>query len=141
MLCSSKNNRRPDKQLQSRLISLAYALVLLTINVILFLLWPEYRIYLIFAMLLISSMCIYLTLKTISDGEAAMTYGGFANEIIKNEFKAKRIENSLLETVIENERAKDLFKQDCVFKFLERNLADGKATKRRFIRSKPPAKT
>lgn len=129
MLCSSKNNRRPDKQLQSRLISLAYALVLLTINVILFLLWPEYRIYLIFAMLLISSMCIYLTLKTISDGEAAMTYGGFANEIIKNEFKAKRIENSLLETVIENERAKDLFKQDCVFKFLERNLADGKSNK------------
>lgn len=129
MLCSSKNNRRPDKQLQSRLISLAYALVLLTINVILFLLWPEYRIYLIFAMLLISSMCIYLTLKTISDGEAAMTYGGFANEIIKNEFKAKRIENSLLETVIENERAKDLFKQDCVFKFLERNLADGKNNK------------
>ena len=44
MLCSSKNNRRPDKQLQSRLLSLAYALVLLTINVILFLLWPEYRI-------------------------------------------------------------------------------------------------
>ena len=80
-------------------------------------------------MLLISSLCIYLTLKTISDGEAAMTYGGFANEILKNEMQAKRIENSRLETIIENERAKDLFKQDCVFKFLESNLADGKSNK------------
>ena len=58
-----------------------------------------------------------------------MTYGGFANEILRNEFQAKRIENSRLETIIENERAKDLFKQDCVFKFLESNLADGKSNK------------
>ena len=129
MLCSSKNNHRPDKKLQSRLISLAYTLVFLTINIILFLLWPEYQLYLIFSMLLISSLCIYLTLKTISDGETAMTYGGFANEILRNEFQAKRIENSRLETIIENERAKDLFKQDCVFKFLESNLADGKSNK------------
>ena len=129
MLCSSKNNHRPDKKLQSRLISLAYALVFLTINIILFLLWPEYQLYLIFSMLLISSLCIYLTLKTISDGEAALTYGGFANEILHNENEAKRIENSRLETIIENEKSKDLFKQDCVFKFLESNLAEGKSNK------------
>lgn len=80
-------------------------------------------------MLLISSLCIYLTLKTISDGEAALTYGGFANEILHNENEAKRIENSRLETIIENEKSKDLFKQDCVFKFLESNLAEGKSNK------------
>lgn len=129
MLCSSKNNLRPDKQLRNRLVSLAYSLVGLIVNIIMFLLWPQYGLYFIISLLLISSICIYLTLKTISDGETAMTYGGFANEILTNSTYAQRIENSLLETVIENELAKDLFKQDCVFKFLERNLAEGKNNK------------
>ena len=134
MLCSSKNNRRPDKQLQSRLISLAYALVLLTINVILFLLWPEYRIYLIFAMLLISSMCIYLTLKTISDGEAAMTYGGFANEIIKNDFKARRIDNAAGEPVIQNDVARELLKNEPILEYLEKQLSENRLNKAAFYR-------
>ena len=129
MLCNSKNNLRPDKQLRKRLITLAYTLVSLVLNIILFLLWPEYSLYFIFSLLIISSICIYLTIKTISAGETAMSYGGFANEILKNNFIAQRIENSLLETVIDNEPAKDLFKQDCVFKFLERNLAEGKNNK------------
>ncbi len=129
MLCSSKNNLRPDKQLRNRLVSLGYSFVCLTINIVLFLLWPQYSLYLTFSLLLISSLCIYLTIKTISDGETAMSYGGFANEILKNSFLAQRIENSLLETVIENELSKDLFKHDCVFKFLEQNLAEGKNNK------------
>ena len=129
MLCNSKNNLRPDKQLRNRLISLAYALVCLIINIIMFLLWTEYSLYFILSLLLISSICIYLTLKTISDGETAMTYGGFANEIIKNNIYSQRIENSLLETIIENELSKDLFKHDCVFKFLEQHLAEGKNNK------------
>ena len=95
MLCSSKNNLRPDKQLRNRLVSLAYSLVGLIINIIMFLLWPQYGLYLISSLLLISSVCIYLTLKTISDGETAMTYGGFANEILTNSTYAQRIENSL----------------------------------------------
>ncbi len=129
MLCNSKNNLRPDKQLRNRLISLAYALVCLIINIIMFLLWTEYSLYFILSLLFISSICIYLTLKTINDGETAMTYGGFANEILKNSIYSQRIENSLLETIIENELSKDLFKNDCVFKFIEQHLAEGKNNK------------
>ena len=64
MLCSSKINNRPDKLLQSRLISLAFSLVGLTAVLILFFLYPEYHLYLIALSALLASLCLILTLKT-----------------------------------------------------------------------------
>lgn len=124
MLCNLKNNRRPDKELQKKLVSLAYGLVFLTFSVILFLLYPQYQISLIIALLLSSSVCLYLTIKTIGTAEEAMSYGGFANEIIRNGFEARRIENSHFEPVLQNEAAKDLLNYDSALNFFAANLSD-----------------
>lgn len=134
MLCSSKNNHRPDKLLQSKLISLAFALVLLTIAIICFFLYPEYHLYLIGLTALLTSTALVLTIKTLDAGEQAISYGGFANEIIRNDFKAKRIENALGEAVIQNDPAKELIKNLSVLAFLEQYLADTPTDKTAFYR-------
>lgn len=129
MLCSSKTNHRPDKLLQKRLVSLAYSLVCLTIALILLLMYPQYSLYFTILLLFIGAFCLSLTIKTISAGEEAMSYGGFANEIIRNDEIARRIENVLGEPVIENERSRDLFKNQTVISFLTEHLSDGKINK------------
>lgn len=129
MLCSSKTSHRPDKLLQKRLVSLAYALIGLTAALILLLVYPQYSLYFTILLLLIGALCLSLTIKTISAGEEAMSYGGFANEIIRKDEVAKRIENVLGEAVIENERSKELFKNQTVISFLAEHLSDGKMNK------------
>ena len=129
MLCSSKTSHRPDKLLQKRLVSLAYALIGLTAALILLLVYPQYSLYFTILLLLIGALCLSLTIKTISAGEKAMSYGGFANEIIRKDEVAKRIENVLGEAVIENERSKELFKNQTVISFLAEHLSDGKMNK------------
>ncbi len=134
MLCSSKINNRPDKLLQSCLIKLAFSLVALTTSIIFFFLYPEHYLYFIGSTVIITCWSLLLTIKTLDAGEAAISYGGFANEIIRNDFKAKRIENSLGESIIQNEPAKELFKNKKILDFLERHLADGNANKASFYR-------
>ena len=134
MLCSSKINNRPDKQLQSCLIKLAFALVFLTTAIILFFLYPEHHLYLVGATTLLTSYCLIATIKTLDAGEAAISYGGFANEIIRNDFEIRRIENPSGETIIQNDPAKDLLKNDTVLSFLERYLAEGPSNKAAFYR-------
>ena len=51
MLCSLRTPR-PDKLLQKRLIWLAYALIGLTVALVLFLMYPEYRLLLVFTFIL-----------------------------------------------------------------------------------------
>lgn len=134
MLCSSKINSRPDKLLQSCLIKLAFALVLLTTAIILFFLYPEYHLYLVGITALLTSYCLLTTIKTLDAGEAAISYGGFANEIIRNDFKVRRIENPAGEAVIQNDPAKELLKTGTALNFLERYLAEGPANKAAFYR-------
>ena len=134
MLCNSKINNRPDRFLQNRLILLSFSLVLLTIAVILFFIYPQYNLYLILLTVALTSSCIILTIKTLSAGEEAISYGGFVNEVIKNDFKAKRIENSLGEAIIENEPAKELLKKNMILSFLEEHLGEGTANKIAFYR-------
>ncbi len=134
MLCNSKINKRPDKLLQSRLIKLAFSLVLLSIVVVLFFVYPEYYLQLFALTILITSYCLMSAIKTLDAGEEAITYGGFANELIKNDFRAYRVENSLRESILQNEPAKDLFKQDNVLFFLEQHLAENLTNKPAFYR-------
>ncbi len=129
MLCNSKINNRPDKQLQSCLIQLAFALVALTVLIILFFLYPEYYLYLVASCALCACYCLLLTIKTLDAGEAAISYGGFANEIIRNDFKARRIETPQGEFIIQNDPAKELFKQSTVLHFLESHMAEGPTNK------------
>ncbi len=122
MLCSLKTPR-PDKLLQNRLILLAYALIILTISLVLFLAYPEYRLLLVFTFILTTVCCLSLTIKTINAAEEAITYGGFANEIIKNKYEIIRIDNSNGEPVIQNDLAQEMFHNDNLLKFLENHLS------------------
>ena len=133
MLCSLKTHR-PDKLLQKRLLQLAYALIALSAAIILFLFYPEYYLYLILAMLLLSIFCLILSIKTIKAGEEAISYGGFANEIIKNDFKARRIDNADGEPVIENDVAKELLKNEPILEYLEKHLSENRLNKAAFYR-------
>lgn len=77
-------------------------------------------------MVVLTVFCLIMTIKTLSAGEEAISYGGFANELLKNDFKAKRIDNSLGEPVIENDVAKELLKNEPILEFLENHLSDSR---------------
>ena len=134
MLCSSKTNKRPDKLLQKMLIRLAFALIALTTSLIMFLLYPEYFLYLVALTVGLTSLCLLLTIQTLDAGEEAMCYGGFANEIIRNDFKIKRIDNALGEAVLQNDPSKEFFKEMSVLSFLEQHLSNNTANKSAFYR-------
>ncbi len=135
MLCSLKTHR-PDRLLQKRLVLLAYSLIGLTVLLISFLLYPQYFLYLLISMVLMTVFCLILTIKTISAGEEAISYGGFANEILKNDFKGRRIDNALQEPVIQNDYAKEFFKNEPILPFLEKLLSDNRTNKAAFYRLK-----
>ncbi len=134
MLCSSKISNRPDKQLKYRLITLAYTLVALTISLIMFLFYPKYFLHLMASTVILGITALILTIKTIKAGEEAMTFGGFAHEIVRHDFQIKRIDNSLGEAILQNEPAKDLFKNLPVLPFIETHLSDTPADKAAFYR-------
>lgn len=122
--------------MQKKLILLAYSLVALTAALIMFLLYPEYFLYLVLLMVFMSISCLILTIKTIYAGEEAITYGGFANEIIRGDSQIKRIDNASLEPVIQNDAAKDFFKNEPILEFLEKQLSDNRLNKNAFYRLK-----
>ncbi len=136
MLCSSRNNNRPDKQLKSHLIFLAYSLVAVSISLISLFIYPEYFMALVLATLFFITVCLILTIRTLNSAEQAMSYGGFANEIIKNDFKLKRIENSDGVAVLQNTPAAEFFQQFPVLTFLEHYLTDDTNNKNAFQRIK-----
>ena len=105
MLCNSNNNR-PDKNLEKALFHLAFTLVILTICLVWFFLDTKHNIYSMILTSITTIYCLIVAIKTLSAGEKAISYGGFANEIIKNDFKMRRIENSNFETIIENTNPK-----------------------------------
>ena len=125
MLCSSRINNRPDKILQSALLRLAFALIALTLSLIWFFSCPQHQLYSTLTTSVITVYCLITAIKTLTAGEAAISYGGFANEIIRNDSNAVRIENPSGEIIIENEPAKDLLKRTDILSFLEKYLAEG----------------
>ena len=97
-------------------------------------LYPEYYIYSVISMLVLSVLCLGLTIKTLQAGEEAISYGGFANEIIKNDFKARRIDNAQGEPVIQNDVAKELLKNEPILEYLEKQLSENRNNKAAFYR-------
>ena len=134
MLCSSKISNRPDKILQNALLKLALALILLTLSLIWFFLYPEHHLYSTVSTSLITVYCLIAAIKTLNAGEAAISYGGFAAEIIRNDFKVRRIENPDKETILQNSPAKELLKDSDVLVFVEKHLAEGNDNKAAFFR-------
>ena len=129
MLCNSKINNRPDKILQKALLKLAFSLILLSLSLIWFFTYPQHHFYSTITTSVITIYCLITAIKTLTAGEAAISYGGFANEIIKNDFKARRIENPFAENIIENSPSKKLLGNYSVLSFIEKYLADGNNNK------------
>ena len=115
---------RPDKLLQKRLIALAYSLVVLTISLIGFIIYPQYLIFLLSLTGVITAICLLLSLQTLKAAELAISYGGFANEIIRQSSNAKRIETYHGQLVLENEGARDLFGGANIIEFIQKHLSD-----------------
>ena len=128
MLCNSNNNR-PDKNLEKALFNLAFTLIVLTICLIWFFLDPKHHLYSMMLTSFVTIYCLIIAIKTLSAGEKAISYGGFANEIIKNDFKMRRIENSDFETIIENSPAKEFLKKSATLNFLEKYISQSSSAK------------
>ena len=125
MLCSSKINHRPDKALQSALFRLSLALMLLAFSLIWFFVDTQNHLYSTISTSIITIYCLITAIKTLNAGEAAISYGGFANEMIRNDLKMRRIENPDGETVLQNDSAKTFLKETNVLAFIKKYLAEG----------------
>lgn len=134
MLCNLNNNNRPDKALQHALIKLSITLILLSLSILSFFLLPQYLFYGLGMTIVLTVTCFILTIKTLKSGEAAISYGGFANEIIRLSPFAERIENPNGEVIIQNKAAKDLLTSDTSLKFIQKYLAESSANKTSFDR-------
>lgn len=128
MLCNLKN-KRPDKLLEKRLLYLAYTLVLLTLSIIAYILYPKYDIGLLVLILFISGYSLVSTIKTLKAGEEAISYGGFAAELLKSNREGRRIDNSSFEPVLENDYARDFFKDENIIDFLKYHTSDNRQNK------------
>lgn len=121
----NKNNiNRPDRQLEKTLSALVYNIVSLAISLLMLFIYPQYSVYIILFILLITVICICLSIKIMKTGEEAITYGGFANEILSSRETINRIDNSSSEPIIENAPAKQFFGKLKVFEKLQADLID-----------------
>lgn len=125
-------NKRPDKLLNNTLLAMSYSLVALTMSVILFFVFPEDFSYLVLLVLTMLILSIYFSIRTINVSEEAISYGGFANEIIESSSNISRIDNFSGEPIIQNSKAIEFFKNQNILRYLEENLSSNPANKIEF---------
>ncbi len=125
---------RPDRQLEKMLISLVYALVMMTISLMLLFVYPQYSLYLLSLVLFLTVLSIGLAISVLSASEEALTYGGFANEILNRRDVIRRIDNNQGLAVIENEPAKKFFGGNSVLEKLKSALFDERQNQLNFQR-------
>ena len=100
----SKNSvNRPDRTLEKVLSALVYTIVALTLSIFMLFVYPQYSLYIILVILSITVLSIGLAIKIMSASEEAITYGGFANEILNSRNTVNRIDNNKGEAIIENQ--------------------------------------
>lgn len=118
-------NSRPDKSLNQSLLKMAYSLVVLALSVVSFFMYPQHFSFLVIVTLCALVISIYFSIRTIYNGEEAITYGGFANELVKNSKTITRIDNAEGNPIIQNDLARDFFKNQNILKFLEEKTTSG----------------
>jgi two-component system cell cycle sensor histidine kinase/response regulator CckA len=123
-MLKAKKLLRPDRDLEKNLISLVYVVVAMVFCLLLLFVFPEHSLLLLIGTLLMSVLSIILTIGVLNASEAALTYGGFANEILNSATIIKRIDNNIGESVIENKPAKQFFAEQNVMKLLKAKLFD-----------------
>ncbi len=116
---------RPDQQLESTLIALVYALIALTISLLLLFIYPQQSLVLIMAILIITVLSIGLAIRVLGSSEDAIAFGGLVSEIMQSRHIIKRIDNADGAPIIENLPAQNFFQTDeKVIDFLEKNLSE-----------------
>ena len=106
----NKNSiHRPDRQLEKTLVSLVYSIVAMSLSILMLFIFPQYSLYLLGLIFVITILSILLAISVLSASENALTYGGFANEILKSNDIIKRIDNNEGYPVIQNLPAKSFF--------------------------------
>lgn len=123
-MLSKSNINRPDRQLEKALSALVYAIVSLAISLLMLFIYPQYSVYIILLILLITIICICISIKIMKASEEAITYGGFANEILNSREVINRIDNRSGEPIIENAPAKQFFGASGIMEKLQNNLVD-----------------
>ena len=125
---------RPDHQLEGTLSALVYTVVAMALGLFMLFVYPQYSLYLIVLILLITVLCIALAIRIMSASEEALTYGGFANEILNSREIINRIDNNKGEPIIENQAAKKFFSGEPVLESLHKNLEDSRQNQLNFQR-------
>lgn len=109
MMLKAKTAYRPDRQLEKILISLVYSVVAMAVCLLLLFAFPQYSLPLLGAIFVTVIVCIALAISVLNASEEALTYGGFANEILNSPDLIKRIDNNIGEPIIENVPAQKFF--------------------------------
>lgn len=123
-MLNKHNINRPDQELEKVLSALVYTIVALVLSMFMLFIYPQYSLYLIVVILGISVLCIALAIKIMSASEEAITYGGFANEILNSRSTINRIDNNKGEAIIENFLSKKFFLNLPVLDSLNSRLID-----------------
>ncbi len=121
----NKNSiHRPDRQLEKTLVALVYSVVAMSLSVLMLFIFPQYSVYLLVLILINTILSILLAISVLSASENALTYGGFANEILKSNDIVRRIDNNKGEPIIENNPAKSFFDSGNILEKLKTIIVD-----------------
>ncbi len=121
----NKNSiHRPDRQLEKTLVALVYSVVAMSLGVLMLFIFPQYSVYLLVLILINTILSILLAISVLSASENALTYGGFANEILKSNDIVRRIDNNKGEPIIENNPAKSFFDGGNILEKLKTIIVD-----------------
>ena len=80
----NKQDIRPDKILEERLLLLVFMLTATIVSIGFLFAYPGYLRPVILAVFAFITLSIYITITILQSGETAILYGGLANEILKN---------------------------------------------------------
>lgn len=133
-MLKTKASSRPDKQLEKSLIALVYAVVALAFCLMMLFVLPQYSLILLILTLMMAVVSIGLAIGVINNSEEALTYGGFANEILSSLDVIKRIDNNQGEPIIENKPAEKFFKTQNIMTRLNKALFDERQNKLNYQR-------
>lgn len=111
------NNRRPDRQLERSLIFLAYAIMLMSLSLFAFFIYPEYSVYILICVVIWNVLCILGTIRILQVSEHAIGFGAMAAEILNDKTKYCRVDNAKGEAIIANKLAREYFKDEPVLSF------------------------
>ncbi len=136
-----KNNNRPDKLLQQKLGWLAFFIVLSTLLMFIMLVFPKYLLLEIALATATVMLSLFFIAQVLYAAEDAINYGGFANEILNNDRKIKRVDNATGMMILQNKKAETFFENKKVITFIEKNMQQNQNNQSALHRLKTAIKT